>query len=143
MAHKHRSQVHAVAQHAHRHTHRRHSQNNTHTIEQHDKQNTARTTEHSNMIILTRCTITTTRITRITTIVHISTINPRISSRTQHKRNQPQHNKITLPHGDARTRTSTRFTRQKALASGFTKASTHACCHRPRDSDTRPFRDFH
>ena len=32
-------------------------------------------TSHSNMITLTRCTITTTRITRITTSVHISTIN--------------------------------------------------------------------
>jgi hypothetical protein len=72
------------------------------------------------MITLTRCTITTTRITRITTSVHISTItttritrittsyristiNPRLSSRTQHKRTQPQHNKITLSHGDTHT----------------------------------------
>ena len=97
------------------------------------------------MITLTRCTITTTRIARITTSVHISTItttritrittsyhistiNPRLSSRTQHKRTQPQHNKITLSHGDTRTRTSTRFTRQQAHTN-CTGLHTHKHAH--------------
>jgi hypothetical protein len=53
---------------------------------------------------------------------------PRISSRTQHKITQPEHNKITLSHGDTRTRTCTRVTRQNAHTN-CTGLYTHIHAH--------------